>query len=151
MSSILWPYVSTNPYDVGMAGLFVVLWLGIGACLLHLRYAAPRSGMWGYYVPAVGSFLGLCAIVSVIFLIGLVFLAWLRIPSDFWPIWILCYVVSALCVFWALPLPAVALVGWALVGRWRKQLSGRAVFLACACVAALFVDVAIYVALHVSL
>jgi hypothetical protein len=72
----------SNPSDVMIAWASVILWLGLGTAILRLRdvlRSAPTPSLcWA----AARSFLYLCAVLAGLSIVGLVFLAWLRIESP---------------------------------------------------------------------
>jgi hypothetical protein len=83
-------------------------------------------------------------VIAGIYLIGLIFLVWLKISSAFWLIWELLFLVSVVVVFWVVPALGVALLCWALVGRQKFQHSPRALAVAVWGLAGCAIDALLY-------
>jgi hypothetical protein len=134
----------SNPVDVAVAWVAVGAWLFFGATALRRRFAAAPSRSERVCSAVTSAFLVLVIAIMALFAVGLVFFAWLKISSVFWGFWQLFYLMSVVCVFWVLPLFAVGLTCWALVGRWWVGFSARCLKLASASVTALLIDAGLY-------
>jgi hypothetical protein len=137
----------SNPSDLAVAWVSVMLWLGVGVVVFRLRDMARHGKPLGYCWPAARAFLGLCFVIAAAFAVGLVFLAWLGIVSGFWFVWELAFLMGVICVFWVMPFVAAALVCWAITERWRGQRNTHSIFVAVACPVAVAVNAALYLGL----
>ncbi len=146
------PYAAlySHPVDQAIAWLLVLAWLagGVFAMRNHVRLA--EAGPERYCEAAAWAFLMLSAVIAVNFGVGLVFLVWLKITSAFWFVWQLFYLMSVICVFWAMPVFAVSLLAWAAVGRFRGHYGRRSLMLCAACLLGLAVDALLYFCLEAS-
>ena len=148
-----------NPYrplfskssDIAIAWVIVVVWILVGTFLLRLKDLSRHRSSESYCWPAGRAFLWLCVFFATISIIGLIFLAWLRITSSFWVLWQLLWVLSIICIFRVLPFIAMALVGWALSDLWRHGARVSSTFIAIACPVALALDTALYFAVEMAL
>jgi hypothetical protein len=82
--------------------------------------------------------------IAAVFVVGLVFLAWLKITSALWFIWQFFFLMSVVCVFKVLPFFTLGLMCWALIGRRRASFSLRSLKLTSACLMAVLIDAALY-------
>jgi hypothetical protein len=136
----------SHPTDVAIAWVSVIVWLSIGIALLRFRDGLLPGPMPSLCWAAARSFLYLCAMLAGVSIIGLLFLAWLRIESPFWLIWQLLWLVGVIAVFQVLPFVCVVLVCWALVQRRRGKMPARSIFISVACPTGVALDVALYFA-----
>jgi O-antigen/teichoic acid export membrane protein len=137
----------SSPIDVVITWASVIVWLGIGTAVLRIRDGLRPDPKPDLCWAAARSFLYLCAILAGVSVIGLVFLAWLRIESPFWLIWQLLWLAGVIAVFQVLPFVCVLLVGWVLVRRWRDKMPARSIFISVACPVGVGLDAALYFAL----
>jgi hypothetical protein len=134
----------SHPADIVIAWFGVVVWLIIVVALLHRRFAAIPIRSERMCSAVASAFLALAVTITAVFVVGLVFLAWLKITSAFWFIWQLFYLMSVVCVFRVLPFFALGLMCWAFIGRRRASFSLRSLKLTSACLIALLIDTALY-------
>jgi hypothetical protein len=134
----------SHPADIAIAWFSVAVWLIIVAALLRRRFATIPIRSEQTCSALASAFLALAVTITAVFVVGLVFLAWLKITSGFWFIWQLLYLMSVVCVFRVLPLFALGLMCWALIGRRRASFSLRSLKLTSACLMALLIDAALY-------
>ncbi|HUD46864.1 MAG TPA: hypothetical protein VMR33_08540 [Candidatus Baltobacteraceae bacterium] len=133
-----------NAGDQVVAWLLVALWI-LFAC--GVRKRLPESvPSEEYLVAASRALFLLCLAVGGIFLVGLVFLAWLKISSGFWFVWELFFLMSVITAFWVAPVLAVFFLGWALVARKRFRHSPRPLRMASLSLAGVVADVLLYYA-----
>jgi len=140
------PYAALyqNYSDQAVTWLLVALWIFF-AC--GVRKELPESVLSEEYLVAASRALFLlCLVVGGIFLVGLVFLAWLKIVSGFWFVWELFFLMSVITAFWVAPVLAVVLLGWALVARKRCRHSPRPLKMATLSLAGVVADVLLYYA-----
>ena len=139
-----------NPVDQAITWLLVAVWITVG--LFGARQRFQKSIVSEAYLLAASKALFmLCLVIGGIYLVGLVFLVWLKITSAFWFIWELLFGVSVITVFWIAPLLGVALLCWALVGRRQLNHSPRALRSAACSIAAVVADGLLYYAITLSL
>ncbi len=93
----------------------------------------------------------LCLVIGGIYLIGLVFLVWLKISSWFWFIYQLIFLLSIVIVFWVAPVLGVVLMCWALVGRQWLRHSQRALIGAARGLVGIAADALLYYAIVASI
>jgi len=134
----------SHPVDIAIAWAAVAAWLVVVATLLRGRFTDLPIRSDQVCSQAASAFLALAVLIMAVFTIGLVFLAWLKITSAFWFIWQLFYLMSVVCVFRVLPFFAVALLCWAVIGRWRAGFSLRTLRLTSAYLLAVLLDAALY-------
>jgi hypothetical protein len=140
------PYAALyqNYSDQAITWLLVALWIFF-AC--GVRKKLPESvPSEEYLVAASRALFLLCLVLGGIFLVGLVFLAWLKIVSGFWFVWQLFFLISVITAFWVAPVLAVVLLGWALVARKRFRHSPRPLKMATLSLAGVVADVLLYYA-----
>ena len=117
-----------------------------------MREKLPGSASSEAYLHAASRALFvLCLVMGGVFLIGLVFLAWLKISSGFWFMWGPLYLMSVTAVFCVAPALAIMLLGWALVGRHRLGHSPRPLRMAALSLAGIVADVLLFYALAASI
>lgn len=134
----------SHPTDIAIAWVGVAAWLSIVTALLRRRFLASPIRSEQVCSAAASAFLALAGVIMAIFAVGLVFLAWLGITSVLWTFWQLFYLMSVVCVFRVLPLFALGLMCWALIGKWRASFSPRTLKLTSACMSAVVIDAALY-------
>jgi hypothetical protein len=134
----------SHPADVVIAWFSVAMWLIIVAALLHRRFAAIPIRAERMCSAVATAFLALTGTIAAVFVVGLVFLAWLKITSALWFIWQFFLLMSVVCVFKVLPFFTLGLMCWALIGRRRASFSLRSLKLTSACLMALLIDAALY-------
>jgi hypothetical protein len=134
----------SNYADIAIAWLCVAAWLIVVGAFSRRRFVAVPIHAEQVCSATASAFLLLAAVIMLIFGVGLIFLAWLKVTSVFWVFWQLFYLMSVVCVFWVLPFVAIGLICWALIGRRRVGFSPRCVKLASACFPVVLIDVALY-------
>jgi len=134
----------SNGADIAIAWLCVGVWLVVVVALLRKRFVTTPVRSERVCSATALAFLALAGVIMFIFGVGLVFLAWLKVTSAFWIFWQLFYLMSVVCVFRVLPLVAIGLICWALIGKWRAGFSTRSVRLASVCLPVVVVDAALY-------
>ena len=145
------PYVPlySNHTDQTIAWLFSLLWVGIGALLVRRRFfEVARPEVW--FSSVLLAFRGLALFVCIVFLVGLVFLVWLRVVSIFWTFWEVMFALSVISLFWFFPVVAICFSCWVLLGRLRAHYSKRSITLYWSSLLVAAVDVLLYYAIQIS-
>ena len=139
-----------HPEDQAIMWSLVAVWIIVGLVGARQRFqdAVPSEA---FLLAASRAFIALCIAIGFIYLIGLVFLVWLKITSVFWAFWQLLFLMSVVAVFWVAPAFGIVLLCWALVGRRRLCHSPRALILTARGLVALAADVLLYYAIEVSI
>jgi hypothetical protein len=134
----------SHPTDIAIAWVGVVAWLSILTALLRRRFVAFPIRSEQMCSAVALALLALAVTITAVFVIGLVFLAWLNVTSAFWFIWQLFYLMGVVCVFRVLPFFALGLMCCVFIGRRRANFSLRSLKLTSACLMALLIDAVLY-------
>jgi len=135
-----------SPMDQAIAWLLVTAWIVVGLFGARRRFQGAISSE-AYLLAASRALFTLCLFAAGVYVIGLIFLVWLKISSGFWLIWQLLFLMSVVAVFWVTPAVGIVLLCWALVGRKRLRHSSRALTMTARALAGIAADILLYYAI----
>ena len=140
------PYAArfAHPTDQIIAWVLAVILLSSGTFVFY-RMAPLGTKRGERLCIAFGySFLGVCGCVAANLVMGWTLLVKLGLASPIWSFWGLGYLIGVIVVFRVLPVFALGLAIWALIGKRAAAYSSRALWTAAACALFLIVAAALY-------
>lgn len=142
-------FTPSHPTDLLVILALVAIWLALGHSLRSRFAALPLSER---YCAGLGfASLWLFGATATVFLIGLIFLGWLRIESGFWAIWQLFWILSVIVVFWVLPILVIFIALWGHIGRFAAGYKSRTLRICNVGLLGLVLNAGLYFALALSL
>jgi hypothetical protein len=138
-----------HPMDQVITWLIVVAWIMVELVGARKRFrdVIPSEA---YLLAASRAVFALCLVIGGIYLIGLIFLVWLKITSDFWFIWELLFLMSVVAGFWIMPALSISLICWAVLGRGKFRHSPRVLASVARGLGCVAVDALLYCAITAS-
>jgi hypothetical protein len=143
---------NVNPYgpqfangtDIAITWLIAAAWFVIVGAILRRRFVTVSIQSERVCSATASACFAMAVAIMGVFGVGLVFLVWLKVTTVLWYFWLPFYLVGIGCVFWVLPIVAISLVCWAMVGQWKIGFSSCCLKLALACLPALLIDAMLY-------
>jgi len=129
------PFSNTGDQITAWLATSIILATG-SATLSKLMPAGLKKAERCCMATASGILL-VCGLLVANLLCGWILLIELHIKSPIWLVWELGYIVSVISIFRVLPVMALGIVCWAVVGKWRGGYDSKVLWTSAACVPAI--------------